>query len=102
MQQQDSSPLAIPYDALADAVYRAELDEDAIYADYSGRAMYGSKCLGIVTDRPSEAGVVVLELLDAKVIDGDDARSMLRGARTDSLGLSTITYWPAVTVMEAR
>lgn len=51
--------------------------------NYSGRGMYGETCVGIVTDAPMDC------------IEGAVSRG-IRGARTDSMGLSTIVYWPKV------
>lgn len=52
-----------------------------IRADYSGRNMYGRVTWGIVTELPISA-------IEAAASRG------LRGASMDSMGLSTIVYWP--------
>jgi len=51
--------------------------------DYSGRGMYGETCVGIVTGDPTGC------------IEEAEARGV-RGAVTDSMGLSIIVYWPKV------
>ena len=48
--------------------------------DYSGRCMFGETCWGIVCDDPAD---VIAEV-------------GVKGARTDSMGLHTIVYWPSV------
>lgn len=55
-------------------------DGRRLYTDYSGRGMFGQTCLGIVCDDPSDT------IADAGV----------HGARQDSLGRSTIVYWPHI------
>lgn len=50
---------------------------------YSGRGMYGVRCMGITTDNPD--GLVE-----------EAAARGLRGARRDNMGLSTIVYWPRI------
>lgn len=54
--------------------------EDDLRENYSGRGMYGSTCYGIVTDDPDGLVERAVEL-------------GLKGACTDSMGLSTIVYW---------
>lgn len=50
---------------------------------YSGRGMYVKECVGIVTDYPNEVIAAA-------------GRRGIRGAVTDSMGRSTIVYWPAI------
>lgn len=59
----------------------AEKTEGKLYEDYSGRAMFGKTCRGIVTDSP----VYVVEL--AKQYG-------LTGHRSDNMGKKAIIYWP--------
>lgn len=54
-----------------------------IRVGYSGRGMYGAKCMGIVCS--SEKATCVVE---------EAAYLGLFGARYDSMGLHTIVYWP--------
>lgn len=69
------------------------------YDGYSGRFMYGQQCLGMVCDDPVGA---ILDLIEQAVNDGDDMDELreiiatLRNYRSDSLGLSTIVYWPSI------
>jgi len=62
--------------------------------EYSGRGMYGDKCLGIVTDDIIKCVVdVMLECSEENRIDIGE---MLRGGVTDSMGRSEILYFPKI------
>lgn len=76
---------------------------------YSGRGMYGSECLGVVVDDPIEFVLDLFWSMSAlKVIlspngdiheldtDIEQLVDALRHSRTDSMGLSTILYWPRI------
>jgi hypothetical protein len=77
---------------------------------YSGRGMYGANCLGIDVDRYSSihrlAGIVMEYIADSFTDDGDnaaDARELLldaaeafNNAKTDSMGLDSIIYFPNI------
>jgi len=54
-----------------------------VYEDYSGRGMYGAKCLGIVCADP----VPCIEYA---------AENGIRGAVYDQMGLDYIVYWPEI------
>lgn len=70
---------------------------------YSGRAMYGKQCLGVVGSL-SEFVRFTLALVEAASLD--DAEPLaevieaMREGRTssDSMGLDTIFYWPSMQV----
>lgn len=67
-------------------------NEFSVYVEYSGRGMFGDKCFGVVHDKSGvEVGAALAQLLEH---DQDTLRMMLRDARQDSMGLSTITYFP--------
>jgi hypothetical protein len=75
-----------------------ERGSTSLYPDYSGRGMYGSQCFGIETSlNRFEVGVELALALAAA--DGGDmsdlARELATDARTDSMGLGTIIYFPA-------
>lgn len=74
-----------PTPAAAVSILRDEISnyDDSFYLDYSGRGMFGKRCVGIVTAEPS------------RIIEEAAARG-IRGARTDSMGRSTIVYWPDI------
>jgi hypothetical protein len=70
---------------------------DLNYRAYSGRGMYGKYCLGIIHSHPEE----VITTLFSVALEFDwtreelvDLCNMLESSRTDSMGLSTILYWP--------
>jgi hypothetical protein len=64
------------------------------YGDYSGRGMYGKRCVGIVCDSPMD---VVIELCDYLRDNGvESATSALGGTSWDSMGLQSIVYFPNV------
>lgn len=79
----------------------------SFYADYSGRCMYGAKCVGIVHDVSDlrVAYAIVQASLNAN-LDAYDALDVLdtlaRDARTDSMGRSTIIYFPDVEATDAQ
>ena len=82
-------------DIVLDSMGEAGLDEDAMYEDYSGRAMFGDTCFGIVCG----LNEFIHFITDYVSAGGDDSDlSWLRNVRCDSMGLSTIWYWPGVTV----
>lgn len=66
-----------------DIIYIIAQDDDEVRPHYSGRGMFGDACYSIVTDEPEN------------VIERASAEG-LTGARTDSMGLKTIVYWPHV------
>lgn len=75
-----------------------ELDLEA-RTDYSGRGMYGDTCIGFDVDSLAELvriGAVAQQLF------GDDnpelVHALARGARTDSMGLGSIVYWPGISL----
>jgi hypothetical protein len=86
----------IDYGTLTGAAYDAGLDpEEAIRTDYSGRMMYGKACIGLVHDSLDELIDFIMRVRED--LGEEDA---LRGARQDSMGMSTITYWPNWSVSE--
>lgn len=70
-------------------------DKYSIYENYSGRGMFGKKCIGIVVSNGHSYMNMMMELtryLDnyADEIDLDT----LEGMSVDSLGMDTIVYFP--------
>lgn len=68
-------------EAILEMIISKLYTEATLRINYSGRNMYGRSCFGIVADDPAE----VIEL--AAIVG-------IRGAQTDSMGRSTIVYWP--------
>ena len=83
---------------IIDALYDAGLDADSLREDYSGRAMYGESCFGIVCS-DGEALHFVASI--AIILEGRaDDWHWVEDVRTDSMGLSTIWYWPGIKLGE--
>jgi hypothetical protein len=83
------------------------------YPEYSGRCMYGRKCLGVTTDNPTAAVAYIIGqvLTNLRDIPEEDMPNELlidcmdrviahlgMGSRTDSMGLDSILYWPDITL----
>ena len=75
---------------ICDAIRNAGLEP----RDYSGRGMYGKECLGFTTDNEiADCVNIALTLAPGDVID---AAALFNNSRTDSMGRSTIVYFPSV------
>lgn len=66
---------------------------------YSGRFMYGEKCIAFNTD--DSVFSAIANLIEATLfLEYDDLMyelsDMLRKARTDSMGLGTVIYFPSI------
>lgn len=70
-------------------------DSDTIRTDYSGRGMYGDRCFGIVVADQREAARVLVNLA---TLDGDLAVELADRWTTDSMGMTTIVYFPGVAI----
>jgi hypothetical protein len=68
-----------------------------VRTDYSGRGMYGDKCLAIVGDLRDLLRFAA-ELTQA--IGVEDANDILGRVRSDSMGLSSVYYFPGAGVAE--
>lgn len=67
--------------------------------DYSGRGMFGKYCVGVST-RDSAATVVSEVVAQCRDVP-PELLKLLGAARTDSLGMGYIHYWPSVPWEEA-
>lgn len=76
---------------IADA---AELDFDDVRVSYSGRGMFGERCVGFV-----HVGAATAIGAGLGAVLGLDATKRLRAA-SDSMGRSTITYFPGLQLAE--
>lgn len=81
---------------VVEALFAAGLDEDALRDDYSGRAMYGETCMGIVTGNVGQ--VLEFAVACAARAGSMDPQEWIGRACEDNMGRSMITYWPGVTV----
>lgn len=83
-----------------------EIVEDAGFdpQSYSGRGMYGRKCLSFNLDRDENVLDAFLELSEAislyvednQEIEFEDVVSEFKGAKTDSMGLGEVVYFPNI------
>lgn len=98
-------------DRLEDALGGVDLEpgDDNLRTDYSGRGMYGAECVGWVGEDPIrfafELAVIIARAFVEQEPDLDDIRDALDkigSPASDSMGRSTIWYWPAVRVTNDR
>lgn len=69
---------------------------------YSGRGMYGARCISVTTHQ-SEAEVVLSVIAQLRISLAPDADDhfgamidLLKGTRSDSMGRERVYYWPSV------
>lgn len=85
---------------IAELIESCAADEDIEFRnDYSGRCMYGKRCVGVVTDDLSKFLEFFAHLV--RELDGDDEETprdanRINGVREDSMGRQTIYYWPEI------
>jgi len=92
-----SPQVALILDLIEDTEY------EGIHYDYSGRGMYGSTCLGVTTCSPAGVPGAVVARAARRLADLDEAgltlvslADLLARASQDSMGMSTIIYWPGL------
>lgn len=79
---------------LVQAVEEAEYETRS----YSGRAMYGERCLGVDCDNPARAAVRIARAL-VSLCEGSELEEILEAmedAKTDSMGRDAILYFPSI------
>lgn len=77
--------------------YVDENDQYKLYEGYSGRCMFGRKCLGVVVKQGYSFMDFIINLtryMDS--YDVDDIDFKLEGATYDNLGLNTVVYFPNI------
>lgn len=99
-----SNNTVIDRTAFEDLAYRADLWDDdrdgvPIRDEYSGRAMYGDTCFGLVVPDAADVTRFFMQLAERAVEDPDavpfDYHALARSMRTDNMGRSdTICYFP--------
>lgn len=74
---------------------------------YSGRAMYGRRCVAVDLNDNQSAADTVLEIIHAAVTSGDVSPNdlihlleMLGDSKADSMGLGQVLYWPHLQIVE--
>ena len=71
-------------------------DNDVSFTtSYSGRGMYGKKCIGFTCDNPI-GFCMELALFLARDEEEDLAESMATRSTTDNMGRSTVVYFPGI------
>ena len=84
--------------------------------NYSGRAMYGKRCLAADINRETSAAKIVALIISeclTDLVDECDSEFDLKDAveslcsdlsnvREDSMGLGTVVYWPRIQVPEGK
>ena len=74
-------------DQMDDLYDAASAVDGEIVTDYSGRAMYGDDCVGVILKDEGEM------FKFARLLP-DDLAEVLGNPRWDSMGLREIAYWP--------
>jgi len=87
------------------STYDGDYDEgDYLTTDYSGRGMYGDRCVGIVCWNPAEVmfnlGIAIGERIanEPGMQWADLAESFKRSSQDSGMGLSSIIYFPSLTL----
>lgn len=77
--------------------YVDENDQYELYEGYSGRCMFGRKCLGVIVKQGYSFMDFIINLTKYMDNNGvEDTDFSLEGASYDSLGLDTIVYFPNI------
>lgn len=80
-----------------------DYDDHITVRDYSGRGMYGRKCLGIDCNDPLECFSQLVSLFCNEYEDASDVREALEclgDPKWDSMGLDYILYFPMMKWIE--
>jgi len=78
-------------DQLDDLHNAAHIVDGEIVTDYSGRAMFGDDCVGVILKDEGDLFTFARQL-------DDDLAELLGNPRWDSMGLREIAYWPKASV----
>ena len=79
--------------------YVDENEQYELYEGYSGRGMFGRKCLGVVIRELDSFMDFIIKLTRYLDDNGvEDTNFSIEGASYDSLGLDTIVYFPRIEV----
>lgn len=90
--------MELTVDQVNDILDNADLPYESFRNDYSGRFMYGDRCVGFDVDSLTELGTLAIAIHE--VLGDAEGRDMVERARTDSMGLGYIIYFPHVTCSE--
>jgi hypothetical protein len=85
--------MTLNYDDIAGCVELHDLDpDDVILTDYTGRGMHGDICFAFRLDDLADAFHILLYINEA----GIDAHQLADRLAMDSMGRSTLVYFPGV------
>ena len=84
--------MELTVDQVNDILDNADLAYEAFTNSYSGRGMYGDRCVGFDVDSLTELGTLAIAIHE--VLGDVEGRSMVENARTDNMGLGYIIYFP--------
>jgi hypothetical protein len=94
----------LTYDQVTNWLYSTDIEfdqaSDVIYADYSGRGMYGEQCFGLVLSGWSDNQDFSDFLLAVADEDRELANHLSHVVSQDALGLRSIFYFPGVKVVD--
>lgn len=92
--------ITLTREQLDDIMYRTEgFDPSVEFSPtYSGRGMYGAKCVGVIADSASTPAAFLYILADELDMEFLDLLGDLGFGARDSMGLSTIYYWSHLTL----
>lgn len=71
-------------------------DGCSFFSDYSGRFMYGARCVGVVCSEVSYTDILVLLCDYLRDNDVESASEALGSVCVDNLGLDMIVYFPGL------
>lgn len=80
----------VDVDEIESVLWDADIDEESLYREYSGRYMYGSHCFGIVGDA-GDYGRFIAHLTKR---NEDLALDLALNVTTDNMGRDMIYYFP--------
>lgn len=84
--------MELTVDQVNDILDNADLAYEAFTNSYSGRGMYGDRCVGFDVDSLTELGTLAIAIHE--VLGDTLGRDMVENARTDNMGLGYIIYFP--------
>lgn len=79
------------------ALQKMLVELDYSVRSYSGRAMYGRSCLGVVLDSENDVSKLMSKLiLNVEEEERSEVAKAVRGFKTDSMGMGIVLYFPEV------
>ena len=100
---------------ISQATFVDTCEEEGVssYVDYSGRGMYGRKCIGIVGSAKDLMRFTLILIEQQKIVESDDSYVEIMSetdtrtihedwleARWDNMGSDTIFYWPHIQTID--